>query len=219
MNRKEAMEKFHATAVYGITAEALSAGRDNLTVVEAMLQGGIRFVQYREKEKNARARYEECLALRKLTQRYEAVFVIDDFVDLALAVGADGVHIGQEDLPPAVVRQLLGEEAVIGLSTHEPQQLEAANQWTDMIDYLGVGPVYATQTKKHASPVTGLAYVQYAAEHARLPFTAIGGIKQANIAAVRAAGAKNAAVVSEITGAADIQSMVRVLREAMLQTR
>ena len=128
MNRKEAMEKFHATAVYGITAEALSAGRDNLTVVEAMLQGGIRFVQYREKEKNARARYEECLALRKLTQRYEAVFVIDDFVDLALAVGADGVHIGQEDLPPAVVRQLLGEEAVIGLSTHEPQQLEAANQ-------------------------------------------------------------------------------------------
>lgn len=215
MNRQEAMEKFRLTGIYGITAEKLSAGRTNRLVVEGMLEGGIRFLQYREKEKDARSRYEECLELRVLTRKYHAVFIIDDFIDLAQAVEADGVHIGQEDLPPQVVRRILGEQAVIGLSTHNPEQLEAANAMAGIIDYIGTGPVYATQTKQHASPVTGLDYVRYAAEHAKLPFTAIGGIKLHNIAEVREAGAVNAAVVSEITGAADVAAMVHRLRNAM----
>ncbi len=215
MDRQEAMKQFRLTGIYGITAEKLSAGRSNRMVLEKMLEGGIRFIQYREKEKDARSRYEECLELRALTNKYHAVLIIDDFIDLAQAVGADGVHIGQEDLPPQVVRHILGEKAVIGLSTHNPEQLEAANALAGTIDYIGVGPVYATQTKQHASPVTGLDYVRYAAQHARIPFTAIGGIKLHNIVAVRETGAANAAVVSEITGADDIEAMVRRLRQAI----
>ncbi len=218
MNRKEAMHIFLSAGIYAITAEKLSAGRKNLEVVEAMLAGGIRFLQYREKEKNARARYEECLALRALTQKYHAVFIIDDFVDLALAVGADGVHIGQEDIPPEVVRQIVGENCVIGLSTHNSLQLEAGNALASVVDYLGVGPVYATQTKEHAAPVAGLDYVRYAAGHSKLPFTAIGGIKEHNIIDVVRAGAKNAAVVSDITGAVDIQAKVCTLISKMRES-
>ena len=95
MNRQEAMRCFKSFPIYGITAEGMSAGRSNLEVVEAMLQAGIRFVQYREKEKSGLARYNECLQLRELTRKYGAAFLIDDFVDLAMAVDADGVHIGQ----------------------------------------------------------------------------------------------------------------------------
>lgn len=214
MHRNEAMECFHSFPVYGITAEALSAGRDNLTVVEAMLRAGIKFIQYREKEKSALARYNECLQLKVLTAEYHAAFIIDDFVDLAMAVDADGVHIGQDDLPPDRVREMLGNDKIIGLSTHNPQQLTAANTLTGIIDYIGVGPVYATQTKASAVPA-GLEYVKFAREKAALPFVAIGGIKEHNIHEVKSAGADYVCVVSDITGAADIQGKIRKLAEAM----
>lgn len=88
------------------------------------------------------------MQLVKMTKEAGAIFIIDDFVDLAMAVNADGVHIGQTDLPPQVVRQLIGEDKILGLSTHEEAQLQKANELGDIIDYIGVGPVYATQTKK-----------------------------------------------------------------------
>lgn len=214
MNRQEAMECFKAFPIYGITAESMSNGRDNMEVVRAMLEGGIRFIQYREKTKSGLARYEECLRLRELAQSYGAAFIIDDFVDLALAVDADGVHIGQDDLPPAVVRKLLGPDKIIGWSTHGPEQLQEANRLTDILDYVGCGPVFATQTKATAVPV-GLEYVTYANEHVALPFVAIGGIKEHNITQVRGAGADTVCVVSEITGAEDIVGKVRKLAELM----
>lgn len=214
MNRQEAMECFKSFPIYGITAEAMSAGRSNGEVVEAMLQAGVRFVQYREKEKSGLERYRECLHLRELTRKYGAAFLIDDFVDLALAVDADGVHIGQEDLPPQVVRKLLGPDKVIGWSTHGPEQLQAANALAGVIDYIGTGPVYATQTKKTAVPV-GLEYVRYARENSLLPFTAIGGIKEHNLHLVREAGADVVCVVSEITGAENVAAKVRALAAIM----
>ena len=217
MDRKEAMKLFQTTGIYGITAERLSAGRSNPEAAEQMLQGGIRFLQYREKKKSYRCMYEECQKIRELTRKYNAAFIVDDFVDLALAVEADGVHIGQDDLPPAVVRQLIGPSKVIGLSTHCPAQLEKANELADIVDYFGVGPVFPTQTKKNPAPVTGLSYVEYAVRHARCPFVAIGGIKEHNIASVAAAGAKTCAVVSAITGAADIAGTVQGLQAAMRQ--
>lgn len=176
MNRQEAMECFKAFPIYGITAESMSNGRDNMEVVRAMLEGGIRFIQYREKTKSGLARYEECLRLRELAQSYGAAFIIDDFVDLALAVDADGVHIGQDDLPPAVVRKLLGPDKIIGWSTHGPEQLQEANRLTDILDYVGCGPVFATQTKATAVPV-GLEYITYANEHAALPLWLLGGLR------------------------------------------
>ena len=210
MNRQEAMKCFKEFPIYGITAEAMSNGRDNMTVVKAMLEAGIKFIQYREKEKTGLARYEECLKLKKLTAEYGATFIIDDFVDLAIAVDADGVHIGQDDLPVPAVRKLLGPDKIIGLSTHSPEQLEKANEIADLIDYIGCGPVYATNTKKTAVPV-GLEYVKYATEHAKMPFVAIGGIKEHNIHEVYNAGATTIAVVSDITSADDIVDKISKL--------
>ena len=210
MNRQEAMKCFKEFPIYGITAEAVSNGRDNMTVVKAMLEAGIKFIQYREKEKTGLARYEECLKLKKLTAEYGAAFIIDDFVDLAIAVDADGVHIGQDDLPVPAVRKLLGPDKIIGLSTHSPEQLEKANEIADLIDYIGCGPVYATNTKKTAVPV-GLEYVKYATEHAKMPFVAIGGIKEHNIHEVYNAGATTIAVVSDITSADDIVDKISKL--------
>lgn len=210
MTREEIMKCFKAFPIYGITAEAMSEGRDNITVVTAMLEAGMRFIQYREKTKNGLDRYEECLRLRELTKAYGAALIIDDFVDLAIAVKADGVHIGQEDLPASVVRNLVGDDMVIGLSTHSPQQLEQANALADIVDYVGVGPVFATQTKATAVPV-GFEYVNYALGNSRLPFVAIGGINEDNISQIGALGVENVAVVSDITRAGDIQTKIKNL--------
>lgn len=210
MTRQETMSLFYAFPIYGITAEKDSQGRSNYEVVTAMLKAGMKFIQYREKTKSGLARYEECVKLRELTAKYGAAFIIDDFVDLALAVKADGVHIGQDDLPPEVVRELVGEDMVIGLSTHSPQQLQTANQKQNIIDYIGVGPVFPTKTKATAQPV-GFSYVEYAAGNSAVPFVAIGGIKDENIFQVWEHGARNFAVVTDITQADDIEHKIQNL--------
>lgn len=210
MSRAETMENFKNTEIYAITAEKMSRGRSNAEVVDQMLAAGIRFLQYREKEKSAREMYEECRVLRQMTRSAGAAFIIDDFVDLALAVDADGVHIGQTDLPPAAVRRLVGPAKVIGLSTHNLEQLQAANAMGNLIDYIGVGPVFPTATK--ATAAVGLDYVRQAAHSSLLPYVAIGGIKEHNIGAVAEAGADTVAVVSGIVGAADIDASIATLR-------
>lgn len=205
---RKGMEFFINQPIYTITAEAMSNGRNNIEVVGKMLEAGIKFIQYREKEKSALDRYNECVKLREMTRAAGAIFIIDDFVDLAMAVDADGVHVGQTDLPAKVVRELVGDDKIIGLSTHEPAQLDKSNELGDIIDYIGVGPVYATQTKKDAVPV-GFSYVEYAAKHAKHPFVAIGGIKEHNICDVASHGAKTFAIVSEIVGADDIVGKIK----------
>lgn len=208
------MEHFINTPIYTITAESMSNGRDNIEVVGKMLQAGIKFIQYREKEKQGLDRYNECLKLRQMTREAGAVFIIDDFVDLAMAVDADGVHIGQTDLPPQVVRRLIGDDKIIGLSTHGEAQLQKANELGDIIDYIGVGPVFATQTKKTATPV-GFSYVEYAVRNSKHPFVAIGGIKEHNICDVAAHGAKTFAIVSEIVGADDIVGKIKSIENTL----
>lgn len=208
------MEHFINTPIYTITAESMSNGRDNIEVVGKMLQAGIKFIQYREKEKQGLDRYNECLKLRQMTREAGAVFIIDDFVDLAMAVDADGVHIGQTDLPPQVVRRLIGDDKIIGLSTHGEAQLQKANEVGDIIDYIGVGPVFATQTKKTATPV-GFSYVEYAVRNSKHPFVAIGGIKEHNICDVAAHGAKTFAIVSEIVGADDIVAKIKSIENTL----
>ena len=178
-------------------------------VVEAALQGGVRLLQYRAKADacdaegtplDDQARLRQARALRALTARYGALFLVNDRIDLALAVEADGVHLGQGDLPPALARRLLGPQRLIGRSTHCLSQLQQAI--ADGCDYVGVGPVHATPTKPGREPV-GLDYVRQAASASAIPFFAIGGIEPANLAAVRAAGATRVAVVRAITEAAD----------------
>lgn len=220
LGREKAMACFAQSPIYAITDEGQSAGRGNIAVVREVLAAGVKFVQYREKKKALRAMYEEGLLLRQLTLEYGAALIVDDYVDLALLIGADGVHVGQEDLPPAAVRELVGTDLVIGLSTHDPADLQeaAALYKQGVIDYVGAGPVYPTRTKEKAAPVTGLDYIELAADtyaETGLPFVAIGGIKEHNIGAVAAVGAEHCAVVSDITLAEDIGGKIAALTAAM----
>lgn len=211
MKAKAAMRNFLTTDIYGLTSAEHSRGRSNVDVVKQMLTAGIRVIQYREKHKHGRAMYEECRAIRELTLAAGATFIVNDHIDLALLVKADGVHIGQDDLPPAAVRQLVGPDLLIGLSTHSPDQArEAAN--CGLVDYIGVGPIFQTQTKQDVCDPVGLEYLDYVVNNIALPFVAIGGIKEHNIAAVRSRGAKIIAMVTEIVGAEDIGAKIAAIR-------
>jgi thiamine-phosphate pyrophosphorylase len=217
MIHRPRMANFLVADIYGITGEEFSAGRSNVEVVRQLLAAGVKVIQYREKTKDARNMYEECLALRELTARAGATFIINDRVDLAMMVAADGVHVGQEDLPPVKVRELVGADMIIGLSTHSPETAREADKLAGVIDYIGVGPVYATGTKKDASAPTGLELVSYVAGNIKLPFVAIGGIKEGNIGAVRRQGAQVIALISDLVGAEDIAAKVKALRAELAE--
>ncbi len=195
--------------LYGLTAEKFSLGRSNADVVAAMLDAGVRIIQYREKTKKMGLKYEECLRLRAMTREAGAAFIVNDDIDLALLVGADGVHVGQEDLPVAAVRTLVGEKMAIGLSTHSPQQARAAVSLG--ADYIGVGPIFATQTKDDVCAPVGLEYLDFVVREIGLPFVAIGGIKEHNLAEVAAHGARCLALVTEITQTQDIKMKIASL--------
>ncbi|SFK39490.1 thiamine-phosphate diphosphorylase [Desulfomicrobium apsheronum] len=195
--------------LYGLTAEKFSLGRRNADVVRAMLDGGIRIIQYREKTKKMGLKYEECLQLRAMTREADAAFIVNDDIDLALLTGADGVHVGQEDLPIEAVRALVGENMAIGLSTHSPEQARAAVSLG--ADYIGVGPIFTTRTKEDVCAPVGFEYLDFVVRNIDLPFVAIGGIKEHNLKAVADHGARCMALVTEITAAEDIRSKIAAL--------
>lgn len=199
--------------IYGVTAEAYSLGRSNIDVAVQMIEAGIKVIQYREKEKSDKLMFDECLKIREMTKSAGVTFIINDRPDLAVLVDADGVHLGQDDLPPEAVRQLVGEKMIIGLSTHTPAQAHAAAK--SGVDYIGVGPIFATKTKKDVCDPVGLSYLDYIVNNINRPFVAIGGIKEHNIASVYHRGARCIALVTEITGAPDIGGKVRAIRAAM----
>ena len=194
--------------IYGITAERFSLRRTNLEVVTEMIRGGIKTIQYREKKhlKHVGEMLVECQQIRALTREHGVTFIINDHVDLALLVDADGVHVGQEDLPVAAVRSLIGEDKIIGLSTHNPEQARQAAELG--ADYIGVGPIYTTETKEDVCAAVGLEYLEYVAANCPLPFVAIGGIKEHNIGEIVSRGAKNICLVTEIVGSEDIYSTI-----------
>lgn len=206
INRRNILD----TDLYCLTAEKFSLGRSNVEVVRAMLDAGIRLVQYREKDKKAGAKLEECRAIREMTREAGAAFIVNDDIDIAILVGADGVHIGQEDLPVECVRQLVGEDMAIGLSTHSPAQaLDAVRRGAD---YIGVGPIFRTYTKDDVVDPVGFEYLEHVVAEHDIPFVAIGGIKEHNIAEVVRRGARCVALVTEIVGEADIAAKITALR-------
>jgi len=163
--------------------------------VEAALQGGLTLLQYRDKETDDLRRFHIAQKLCQLCHQYNALFIVNDRVDLALAVDADGVHLGQQDMPVAFARQLLGSQRIIGRSTTNPDELHRA--LAEDIDYIGVGPVYETPTKA-GKAAAGHEYVRYAATHATVPWFAIGGINADNVQSVIEAGATRVSVVRAI---------------------
>ena len=201
------------TDIYAITDAGLSLGRPLEEVVSALMGAGVRILQYREKKLKGGAMLEECHLLRRLTREAGACFIVNDHIDIAMLVQADGVHVGQEDLPVPEVRSLVGPDMIIGLSTHMPQQAREARSLG--ADYIGVGPIFATNTKEDVVDPVGYEYLDWVARNAELPFVAIGGIKRHNITEVARHGARCCSLVSELVGAPDIRTRVEDVRKAM----
>lgn len=213
MNLTGKQVRFPATDLYGITAEEFSRGRNNVQVVREMILAGIRVIQYREKDKQDLHKYEECLQIRELTRAAGVTFIINDDVDIALLAKADGVHLGQDDLPIEKVRELVPASMIVGVSTHSPDQARDARRRG--ADYIGVGPVFATTTKRDVCAPVGLEYVRFVAENIDLPWVAIGGIKEHNVHLVREAGATCVAMVTEIVAAPDLAGKVSAVRKIL----
>ena len=181
--------------------------------LEAALSGGVDVVQLRIKDGSDDAVLGAAERFSRVCERHGALFILNDRPDLVHAAGADGVHVGQDDMPAVKARAIVGEEHLVGLSTHSPAQVDAAVG----VDYIGVGPVYETPTKP-GRPAVGTALVRYAASHAGAPFFAIGGVTAENVVDVCEAGATRIAVVRALTDARDPELAARRLRDAMRET-
>ncbi|MDH7569034.1 MAG: thiamine phosphate synthase [Armatimonadota bacterium] len=204
------------TGIYVITDATLVPGRGHLEVARAAVAGGARVVQLRDKQAPDSHLLPIAREIRRLTLEAGVLFVVNDRLDLARAVGADGVHLGQEDLPAAEARRRW-PEGVVGVSVDDERTARQAE--ADGADYLGVGPIFGTATKGDAGPAVGLEQIARIRAVSRLPIVAIGGIQIANVAQVAAAGAHCAAVISAVVAAADMVAAVRALVEAFAAGR
>lgn len=172
--------------ICGLTSKEMSS---------LVLRAGIRWIQYREKNKPRRDIYNEAALLRKLTAEFKASFIVNDHADIALAVNADGVHLGQEDLPLKEARKILGKTKIIGISTHSIEQAIEAE--AGGADYVGFGPVFHTKTKDAGKP-KGIQMLKEVKKHVKIPVIAIGGITSGNLQSVLDSGADAVAVASAI---------------------
>jgi thiamine-phosphate pyrophosphorylase len=196
-----------AAESFGPRLYLVTGARPDLAeLLDAAVRGGVDLVQLREKSLSDRALLPVLEEARELTRRLRVPLVVNDRPDLAALVGADFVHLGQDDLPAEAARRL---GLHVGLSTHSPAELARADA-----DYVGVGPVFSTPTKA-GRPAVGLEYVRHAACHASVPWFAIGGIDETNVADVVAAGATRVAVVRAIGEAGDPEQAARTLRAAL----
>ncbi len=203
--------------LYLITDDGYLEGRDLASTIEQAIAGGVTVVQYRSKgRKTTREMFEELKILREITKKHSVPLIVNDRVDLALAVDADGVHIGQDDLPPEVVRQILGEDKIIGISTHSLEEIEKAND--QPVDYIAFGSIYRTPTKEKPI-VVGIELLKEAKKIAKKPLVAIGGIMPYNVDEVIKAGADGVAVISAILGFQDVKKAAESMRRAIERTR
>jgi thiamine-phosphate pyrophosphorylase len=182
--------------VYAIVdASSFSETGRLLRFCEELAAGGVTLLQYRNKSGNARLMLEQARELKR-SLGDSVKLIMNDRADLAVAAGFDGVHVGQDDLSPEGVRRVIGEELWVGVSTHNPEQLAAAEN--SSATYLAIGPVFATSSKENPDPVIGLEGVRRARSLTRKPLVAIGGITRANCASVIAAGAESVAVIADL---------------------
>lgn len=195
-------------SIYLVTDDGCLQGRELLDCVREALEGGVTLVQYRAKTASRAEMYAEALQLKALCDSFKVPLIINDRLDIAMAVGAAGVHLGQDDLPCAAARKILGEDYIIGVSAHNPAEAKAALQ--SGADYLGCGAVFGTATKADVQKLgtDGLAAICKAKG---LPVVGIGGVTADNYREVRAAGADGAAIVSGILAQPDISATVRAI--------
>jgi thiamine-phosphate pyrophosphorylase len=213
MEREERIKRMMAVDIYPVTCQKLSEGRTNLEVLDAVLAAGAKIIQLREKEWSKGALYELAVESRRRTHEHHALLIINDHVDVALATGADGVHLGQDDLPITVAR-VIAPGMIIGASSHNLG--EALEAEADGADYVNIGPIFPTKTKTDVGRIVGTDAIREIGPKLGIPFTTMGGINPHNIHEVLEAGAGRVAMVSGITRATDITTTVRHLRKIML---
>lgn len=201
--------------LYVVTDEKLSKGRSHLEVAEMAIRGGADVIQLRDKTAPSGELYRIALAMRKLTLEAKVPLIVNDRLDIALAVDADGLHVGQDDLPAAVARRLLGPGKLLGVSTETPEEALLAEK--EGADYIGVGPIFeARGSKADAGEPKGPGMIPPILAKCRLPIVAIGGIKSGNARSVLEAGATSVAVISDIVAADDIEQAARRMKALLL---
>ena len=200
-------------SLYLVTDRGLSRGRPTLEVVQAAVRGGVTCVQLREKSCSTREFIEEARTIKNFLAAHAVPLIINDRVDVALAVGADGVHLGQTDMPLVTARSILGTGVIIGISAECLQDAVEAEKMG--ADYLGVSPIYDTPTKTDTAPSLGLEGLRRIRSAVRLPLVGIGGLNLANAAEVVANGAAGVAVVSAIVSAENCETAARQLRDVI----
>jgi thiamine-phosphate pyrophosphorylase len=208
------LERFRATRLYVITTALAEISYERQ--VEEACRGGADIIQFRDKALSHKDRYEAAAKLRAICARYGTLFIVNDFLEVALASQADGVHLGQDDLPTEAARQIIRQMGVrnflIGRSTHSLEQAIAAER--EGADYIGIGPVFATPTKPSYQAV-GLELVRQVTAQVKTPHVAIGGIDAGNVGLVLAAGAERVAVVRAVSAAPDIALAAQRLKDLM----
>jgi len=215
MNISSAIKNWY---LYVITDEQLSKGRSHVEIARAAIAGGADVIQLRDKTASSRKLYEDALAIRKITRDAHVIFIVNDRLDIALAVDADGVHVGQKDVPASVARQLIGENKILGVSAERVE--EAVQAEKDGADYLGVGPIFeARSTKADAGEPMGLVLLREIRQKCSKPIFVIGGINRHNAGDTICAGADGIAVISAIVSADDIAAASRELREIVVNER
>ena len=200
-------------SVYLVTDRDLARGRSLADIIAAALRGGATCVQLREKNCDTAEFVNQALAVRELLADHGVPLIINDRIDVALAVEADGVHLGQTDMPCRLARKILPRNMVVGVSAETMAQARAAQE--DGADYIGVSPIYATPTKTDAAPPLGLAGLREMRSLVDLPLVGIGGLNAANAAEAIANGADGVAVVSDIVAATDPEQAARKLAETV----
>lgn len=203
--------------LYAILDPDQTKGRDSGAVLQALLVGGAKIIQLRAKTFSPRDFLELARAIKERIRQRDCLFIVNDRVDIALACGADGVHLGQDDLPLGAARKLMPQK-IIGISTHSEQQAREAER--DGADYIGFGPMFGTTTKETGYAARGTDMLRLIRKAVKIPIVAIGGIKEDNVTQVWQAGADSAAIISDILAATHIDAKVaRIARlsEALRQ--
>jgi thiamine-phosphate pyrophosphorylase len=203
--------------LYVVTGDTFLKGRSLEDVIRAAIAGGADCIQLREKDYTGRQLLEAGHLLRRITREMGARLIINDRIDVAKAVDADGVHLGQSDLPIEVAREILGTGKIVGLSTHNVEEAVAAERAG--ADYIGLGPMKPTTTKLDTDPVVGPQGVKAVRAHVKLPIVAIGGIKQEDVAEIIRCGANGVAIISAIIGAEDVRGAAGAIRSIVDRER
>lgn len=202
--------------LYLVTDQQLMSTENLETAVEKAIEGGVTMVQLREKSSSARRFYEQAIRIRKITERYKVPLIVNDRIDIALAIGANGIHIGQSDIPALVARKIIGKDMLLGVSVSTVREALQAKQ--DGADYLGVGAMFPTGTKEDAQAVS-MEELRNIRQSVPLPIVAIGGINKKNIAAFQGIGVDGLAVVSAIISQPDIKSAAEELKNLLRKER